>query len=271
MRKKLKVLLCGGICISMLLSGCASQEKKSKEPQYADEKFITDMGKGLEARWGLNAKDEKKEGYKDILTDSTEYKTMMLSYIDAELNSIGKYTDEKFENSKLQETALKYINLLKEHKKICDYVTVDYNKYAEEFNPIYNERSKIILELSESNGLKVSEKYAENLKEFSTNAQLVTEQETKREAISSMLEGVQFQSSTDDGSGYKTYQAIVENVIDIDFKTLQISINLLDANGVIVETTYDSISNFTKGAKAQFEFMTDKEFATTQVMADYWE
>ena len=118
--------------------------------------------------------------------------------------------------------------------------------------------------------MTVDEEYQQTLNDFLTNSQLVIEQENEEAAIQQMLDGIQFDKVEDDG-GYKTYQAVVENTTGIDFNTLNITINLLNSDGVIVETTYDNVSAFAQGAKVQFEFMTDKEFTSTQVSVDWWE
>lgn len=269
--KKTNVFL-GLLFVLILLVGCGNQEIKEeeKEPQYADKVFIEDMSKGLQARWDLNSKDEQKEGYDEIPAQSDENKKMMLSYINAELDIIGKYKDEKFEDSKLQELAIKYINLLNQHKEACDYITVDYEKYDEEFQPIYNERSNVIKTMVEDYGMKVEEKHQGTLDDFLANSKLVSEQKAKEEEIDKMLSNIQFKE-TERSDEWGTYQAVVENTTDIDFKTFNININLLDKDGVIVETAYDNVSAFSKGAKVRFEFTTDKKFDSTQVIADWWE
>ena len=149
-------------------------------------------------------------------------------------------------------------------------MTVDYDKYLEVFQPVYNERSKIISQLVNDYGMTVDEEYQQTLNDFLTNSQLVIEQENEEAAIRQMLDGIQF-DEVDDNGGYKTYQAVVENTTGIDFNTLNITINLLNSDGVIVETAYDNVSAFAQGAKVQFEFMTDKEFTSTQVSVDWWE
>ena len=254
----------------LILGGCASEEPVAEEPAYADQNFISDMSKGLQARWKLNDEDEAKEGYEEILVNSEEYQEMMNNYIQAELDYIEKYQNEKFEDSNLQQIAVEYVNLLKQHKDACQYMTVDYDKYLEEFQPIYDERSKIISQLVNDYGMTVDEEYQQTLNDFLTNSQLVAEQESAEAAIQQMLGTIQFEEVEDNG-GYKTYQAVVENTTGIDFDTFNITINLLDSDGVIVETTYDNVSAFTQGAKVQFEFITDKEFASTQVLVDWWE
>lgn len=263
-----KLIIIGLSCL--VLSGCASEEPAAEEPTYADQSFISDMKNGLQARWKLNEEDEAEEGYDEILVNSEEYQEMMNNYIQAELDYVEKYQNEKFEDSSLQEIAVKYVNLLKQHKDACQYMTVDYNKYLEEFQPVYNERSKIISQLVNDYGMTVDEEYQQTLNDFLTNSQLVIEQENEEAAIQQMLDGIQF-DEVDDNGGYKTYQAVVENTTGIDFNTLNITINLLNSDGVIVETAYDNVSAFAQGAKVQFEFMTDKEFTSTQVSVDWWE
>lgn len=277
MKKRAILILSAMMTTGMLFTGCSSSEnnqkteKSEEETKYADEQFIKDMSKGLQARWDLNEKDEKKEGYDKIELQSQEYKDMMLSYIQKELDYTEKYTDEKFKDSKLQEYAVKYINLLKQHKDICQYIPVDYyGKYLDEFNPIYDERSKIIEDLVENYNLTVDKKHQDTLDEFKTNSQLVKDQDAMEESVKNMLANIQFTEVSNE-DGWKTYQGVVENTTGKDISTLNVDINLKNADGVIVETTYDDVSNFTKGAKAQFEFYTDKDFATTEVTASYYE
>lgn len=275
--KKATVLLASCmIGTGLLFTGCSGSQQESKQEEeirYADEDFVKDMAKGLEARWTLNEQDESKEGYDAIDLQSSEYKDMMISYINAELDCIGKYKDEKFEDSKLQEEAISYINLLNDHIEICDYIPVDYyGKYLEEFQPIYDGRSKIIQDMADNYGLTVSDKFQSNLDEFKTNSKLVQEKDAQEQAIDSMLSNITFEEVPDEYAGdWKTYQGVVENTTGSDFSTFAVNINLLNADGVIVETAYDQVSNFTNGAKAQFEFSTDKEFTSTEVTVQYYE
>lgn len=271
--KKYVIRLIGSICMAGLLMGCGNVDNDHKEekPQFADQAFVESMSKGLQSRWKLNNEDAKKDGYENIADNSEENREMMVQYIETELNNIEKYKDERFEDSSLQELAIKYINLLKKHKEICSYITVDYDKYSEEFEPIYNERSEIMEEMVNNYGLEVDEEYQNTLDEFLTNSKLVKEKNANDEAISEMIKAINFERTPDDGSDFKTYQATVENTTEIDFKTFGIVINLVDKDGVIVDTDYESVQNFAKGAKARFEFMTDEAFETTEITLDWWE
>ena len=277
-KNKIWIMLWCILSVLILLVGCGkqvdttkNQEDQEEEKQYADENFIDDMSSGLQARWKQYDEDIEKEGYEDILVNSEENKQMMISYIDAELKFIEKYSDEKFENNNLKELAIKYINLLNQHKDICKYITVDYSKYEEELTPVFNERSKVISQMVNDYGMTVSEDYQNTLEEFLVNSNLVDERESQERAIEEMLNAVTFEMFNDDGYGLKTYQGIIENTTGIDFNNMSFNINLLDGDGVIVETTYDQISAFANGAKARLEIITDKDFSFTQISASWWE
>ena len=98
------------------------------------------------------------------------------------------------------------------------------------------------------------------------------EKDAQEQVIDSMLSNITFEEVPDEYAGdWKTYQGVVENTTGSDFSTFAVNINLLNADGVIVETAYDQVSNFTNGAKAQFEFSTDKEFTSTEVTVQYYE
>ena len=53
------------------------------------------------------------------------------------------------------------------------------------------------------------------------------------------------------------------------FDYINLSINLIDSDGVILETRYSSFQNISTGAKVKFEFMSDAEFTSTEVTATY--
>lgn len=70
MKKKMAVILAMTLSICAVVTGCSgetnSSDKSAKdqsveEVYYADEDFVKDMSKGLQARWELIAEDEKFE------------------------------------------------------------------------------------------------------------------------------------------------------------------------------------------------------------------
>lgn len=275
MKKIAVILLCLGVGLCSL-TGCSSSNTKTtdssavEEVKYCDDDFVKDMSKGLQKRWDLNEKDENSEGYDDIAVDSDENKQMMLSYVNAELDTIEKYSNEKFKDTKLQENAIKYINLLKQFKEACDYITVDADKFYDENATIYDERSKIIKSMVDDYGMTVNEKYQDTLNEFLTASKLVEEDEALKDAVSTMLGTIEI-TSTNDGYGYYTCEGYVENTTGHNFDDLQIEFSLYDSENVLVDTQTCYLQNFNNGTKAKLEFYTNQEFSSFETYAEWWD
>ena len=268
MRKVLRVMLVVAMCFGML-AGCGKTNDTSaqkEEEKFADEDFMKDMAKSLETRWALNEADANKS----YTEGSEEQKELFSKWTKAELDIVQKYEDEKFENSKLKELAIQYINVLKTQEDAMKCVTVDYVKFSDIWQTNYDARTQIIAQLKNDYGLEVSKKYQSSLDDLLTNAQLVTDEQNTKNTVEEFIKSIQFTVESDE-YGMKTCSAVVENTTGLGFKSLPLTINLLDADGVIVETTYSSVSNFAAGAKAKFEFMTTKEFTSTDINAEYYE
>lgn len=123
-------------------------------------------------------------------------------------------------------------------------------------------------------GLKVDEEYQDTLDNFLANSQLVKDQEAMEDAIDTMLSNIQFQTIYDEDDvdeGLKICQGVIENTTGKDFSTFTLNYNLINADGVIVETTYDSLNNFKDGTKVQLEFYTYVDFATIEVTTDFYD
>ena len=275
--KKLAVLfLCGVLSVGSLV-GCGSAKNKTQtetsvteKENYCDDDFIKAMKKGLETRWDLTDADEKKDGYDDIAVQSDEYKNMMLSYVQAEIDEVEKFKDKKFENSKLQEDAISYINLLNESKESCKYISVDYDKYAEQADDIYNRRITIIKDLIDNYGLKIDDKYKDIIDDFDTTMKMTQEDNANMEAVGNMTADLEMDSQTDE-FGDTTATGVLENNTGYDFDDFEVHFTLYDENGVVVDTPVDYLQNFTNGTKAQVEFYTDKQFSTYEVYGQWYE
>lgn len=259
---------------SIMLFGCGSSNSantvNNNAEQYADKDFISSLSKGLEARWDLNDKDEEaqKSSGKTMQNGSEEQKKAYISYADAELTELDKYRNAKFEDSKLQEKAIKYINLLDDLKAACDYITVDNKKASELYFKAYDERSQLLIDFVNNYGLTASEKHSHILKDLMLKGQEVTKAEDNKNVVKTMTDAIKFEK-VESSSEWKKYQAVVENTTDLDFSYYDLSINLLDKDGVIVDTEHANVANWGKGQKAKFEFSSNKEFTSTSIVADY--
>src|SRR5699024_10088547 len=83
----------------LILAGCGNNE-----PSYQDEAFIKDLASNLDERWSYQEKVADDESVSEI--DSLK------EAISIEIENMNKYKDAKFENSKLQELSIAYINEL---------------------------------------------------------------------------------------------------------------------------------------------------------------
>lgn len=260
MKKKILILL--GILMLTLLVGCGNRPTDSTEINYADDDFLANFQKGLEKRWNLPEIDLAK--------DKNEEKDGYLKAIDVELNEIEKYSGEKFEDSKLQEKAISYINILKDQKKSLDYYTVDEIKFYEEWDKITPERSKILMDIVDTYKIEFKDKYKNILDDFKMNAQMAIEDETKNKEIEDITNGVEF-TKVKEEYGMLTYEATVENTSSVEFENFAFEISLIDESGVIVESTYsNSVSNWKPGQKFKFEFTTMTAFSTMEFEPQYF-
>ncbi|MFY9282825.1 MAG: FxLYD domain-containing protein [Miniphocaeibacter sp.] len=261
MKKKVIVII--GLLFLTLLAGCSSNNvKDSTKINYADKEFLSSFKKGLEKRWDLPEID--------LTMDIQEQKEEYLKAIDIELNEIKGYSSEKFEDTKLQEKALSYINILKEQRESLDYFTVDEIKFYETWDKISAERSKILVDLVDSYKIEFSEKYKNILDDFKLNAQMAIEDDTKNKEIEDIVNKVEFTKVKEEyGSSY--YEAVVENTSSVEFEHFSLEISLIDEEGIIVESTYsNNISNWKPGQKFKFEFVTQTTFAKMEFEPQYF-
>lgn len=254
----------------LMLVGCSGgskiEENTEKEEYFADEDFLKDLASGLQKRW------DKADEYEndDLFTDADAFVEHRIECINIELDTLSKYKDEKFKDSKLQEKVISYINCLNDTLSTMDYAKVDVTKYSEDWDKYYNQRSKLIASFYNDFGLEVEERYKTTLKDFLNNAKAVEYKEQQEEAINSMIEKIQYEC-IEDSYSWRTYSAIVENTTGIDFNTLNLGINLLDSDDIIIESTYASINNFSSGQKAKIEFSTDKDFTSVDTKVDWYD
>ena len=255
-KKSLFVFLLIAIVSLGVLASCSSTS--SDEPHYSDQDFIRSVGKGLEARWSLQ----------DTQSDSNTLESIKAA-VQKELDAVADYQSASFEDSVLQEKAIKYINVLNKSLENAEYYvsTDEYDKWSE----IYDERTIIIKDFVDNYGLTVSDKFKDRLDELVANGKTVGAANAQKEAVQKIVDALEFEVTEDDGYGWKTYTAIFENTTDYDIIDLDLDVSLLDEDGVIVENQYTYADNVSKGQKAKMEFSTDKSFDRYELIINYLE
>lgn len=267
MKKNLLIFMAVLSTMAIVLCGCGNTNtkhaEKSTEEQYADEDFMKDLAAGLEKRWSIEEPEQYTEG------DDT-HKEYYTKLVDAEYDKVTPYLDKKFKDSTLQQKAISYINMIKQQKEALKYLQVDYDKYNKLWEEAYNERSKLIVDFVKNYGLTVSDEYKSDLDNFEVNAQEVEEKETKDNQVNEIMNHMNFKKNKSNSYDWKEYNTTVENTSDIDFESFMVNVNLLDKEGVIVESTTVYVNNWKKGTKTKFTFSTDKEFDKISVEKADW-
>lgn len=220
--------------------------------EYADAEFISTMDKNLTER-------NKMASSKTTENQDAAYYENLVAIED----SILEFEDATFKDEHLKKLALDYIDGIKLQKEAVEYIS-DVTKFNETWQQGLNERSVVISELIEDYDLNIPD---EIVKDFTSTAKIVNENNAEKEAVSKLFESMQFEKTETIGD-YSYYQATVENTTGYDFEYVNLSINLLK-NDVIVETVYSNIGVWQNGVKAQFEFQSNKEFDRYEVHGDY--
>lgn len=241
------------------LAACETQEpEESTAPQYCDEAFLEDFTTGLMARWDLTDKADTAEN-----KDKSE-RELRTEYVHAELDLLEPYRTGLFQNTKLQEQAIAYINLLQDQLDALDYFNVDPSKYYDLWEDAYNKRTQMIADMITTYNLQFPEAYSETVNDMLTNAKVVTEQSELKEKAQQMVDNLQFELVQND-YGLKTYRAVIENTTNETFSDFMVDVSLINEDGILVATEFAMIENLSPGMKGYIEFMTDVEFARYEV------
>lgn len=251
------ILLISGL---FTLGSCGtSNTSESTGPTYADGEFLEAFSTGLENRWEFI--DSNVElGEKESLTEA----------ITIEKNILEDFKNRQFEDSKLQEKAISYINQLNEGLDLLDTFGAD--SFYENWDSYYAKRTQTILDFTENYDLSFSEKHASTIAEMRAHGKEVQQVADNKEALEALFQNVVFEyEPTEYDDDYKNYVAIVENNAGFDISTFDATINIIDSDEVVVDNQYIFADNWKNSQKFRFEFMTDKEVAKQEIKINYFE
>lgn len=254
--KKILILMLLFSCA--ILTGCNNSEQNTQKK--VDDAFLKDLVKGLTTRWDLNEKG---------INDNEPEDKYFGRLVQAELDVLSPYTSKSFEDTQLQEKAISYINLLKNQQDALTYYNADYVKYDKLWSEAYQDRTQMVKEFIEVYKLEFPKKYDDTVNDFMNTAKVATDNDTLKATVDEMLHTLSFNKVETIGD-YSTYEAIIENTTDKTFTYFNVNVNLLDADGVILDSPMAFVNNFAPGKKAKLEFMTDKQFASYELSADYY-
>ena len=246
MKKKLLVLLIACMAAMLfILPGCAAQEEKS-----TDEHFMDALSSGLEARWEIL----------DPLGVTYEQEDLEKA-IQAEKDAVADFYDKDFENDELGVCAQRYIDSLNNSNAADMYSANGYSRWLQN----YNARTAALYDINAIYEINVSED------EKSSLDQLLNDGEAASYAVS-IMDQVSFEAQEPEfeGQTYLEYTAVVENASELNFSYFNLNINLLDSDGVVLETTAAFTSDWASGSNHTFSFMTDTDFADYEISSCDW-
>lgn len=260
LRKLGAILAIATLVIAIQLCGCsgASTQSEPEGPDYADDEAMTLISKGLMDRWNY--------------TDSSSWKNdseSMKTAINAELDRDKPLRDRQFENSKMQEDVLAYINNLEETLEVVDTYQYESTEYYQKFDPLYNERTMLLKKFVEEYGLTVSEHYQPTLDDLLRAGNTAQAKSETDASIKQLIEKAKFEKK-DEGYGSFTYSAVIENTTKYDFKDITVVLGLYDSDDVKQEEAYANVSSWEKGEKAKFEAFSNVDATRIKPSVEYY-
>lgn len=260
-------LLCGALLMALIFSTGCQSGPQSEEPSYADEAFLVDLGKGLDRRWDLSDQLEENNPGGAVTAEQLE------ELVQAELDSIEKYAGEKFEDTKLQELAISYINALKDTQNASDaYASqTDISSY-QKWQTVYNNRAMILKDILDNYDVQTSEKHDATRSQLLSSGTIAQETADVEAALQVIADSIQFTFS-DDGWGNITGSATATNNSGISFVTAQFDVQLYDENGVRLETTYANVDNWNDGETVNLDIYVSSQTmpASVKIVPSYYD
>lgn len=233
------------VCLAMALTICACGNE-DKGPDYADDEAMQVIASGLEKRFEIADREA---------TTSSEQLARAKDAIQAELDTDTPLKNRQFKNSKLQEQVISYINVLNEQKDVTKDYEYQSAEYTKQWGKAYDKRTQILKTFVDEYGLKLSGEDQEVLDKLVAEGAEAAKTSDEKETINKLINEAKFEK-TDDGYGFYTYKAVVENTSNLTFTNVSVTLDLLDDAGVKHEE-YTSIGNWAPGEKVELKTSSD--------------
>lgn len=266
MKKRLCVLLSLLAALMFIpLAGC-SQPEQDDGPEYQDAAFLTDLGRGLDARWDLIDKIQADSPDEELTSQN------MTAYVQAELDAVDKYSNAAFEDSELRELAISYINVLHDSLEAAETYSVNNDVSLAEWGSIYEERTILLKEIASNYDIAVSDEHESDLSQLVSEGAAVQQTADIEAALQSIADSAQF-SFVDDGYGSITGTATVTNDTGTNFTSVQFDVQLYDEAGVRTDTAYAYVDNWNSGETVNLDVYVSSGImpVSVKVVPSYYE
>lgn len=258
--KKSLAMLAAAAAFAMALAGCAGGQAETGSSEMAiDDQAMSIIANGLEQRWD----------YADAHAEDTAEN--LKGAVQAEIDADASLKDAKFEDKELQAEVLDYLNTLDDSMDVLNSYGYGSTEYYDRWYDVYDERTSIVKTLVDDYGLEVDESHQSTLDELTANGNSAQQKAEIEKSLTKIFDKVTFDKE-DDGYGYYTYSAIIENTTDYTFNNFSITLALYDSDGVRQGETYCSVNTWKSGEKAKFESESDIDAKKVEVeLPDYYD
>ena len=240
-------------------------ERMAEKCEYelsVDGQFMRSLSKGLMARWA-ESNTQAEQGF--IGEDPDLYK----KYCEIELEYVGDFAKQTFDNSELGTDAKQYVEYLNQAQEATKFYTVDYTTFSTQWADTYANRTILLKKFVDDYGLTVKEEYQDTLDDLLVDASAAQEQVEVKDSIQKMTEQFKIET-TEDEWGYKTYKIFMKNTTDRTFEYFNAEINLYDGNQVIVGTgNTDQLSSWKPGQEASVGAWFDGQIDPNDYVIEY--
>ena len=251
-KRAINVLTALGFALSV---GACSQAGKNDGPDYADDEAMSVIGQGLSKRFAIVDTDE---GGSAVLKKGVQ----------AEIDTDTPLKSRQFEDSKLHENVISYINVLDESMDVIDNYGYQSIEFDQKWAETYDKRTQILKTFVDKYGLKLQGADQETLDELVANGTNAAKERHEKETINKLVSSAQFEKE-DKGYGNFTYTAIIENTSDISFENVSIVLGLYDKDGIKQEA-YANVNTWAAGEKVKFEAYSNCDATEIKPTVDFY-
>lgn len=238
MKKIIGLIAC--VVLALGLAGCSSNST-SNEPDYADDDAMQIIADG----W-----NKRSKVVENVSSTDDDYIAKVKEGIQAEIDNDAVLKDRPFEDSKMQENVIAYLNTLDSQLELMGRYSSNDLSFYTDWQKVYDKRSQLLKTFVNDYGMTVDAKYQDALDELLANGAAAEKKEGQKDALNSLIAGATWEAEEE--YGMYTYTAVLENTSDYNFSNVSLTVNLYDADGVKTET-YAHANNWNKGDKVKFE------------------
>lgn len=238
--------------------------QRIKECEYqlsVDGQFMKAMSTGLQKRWDQYNSDANNGIGESAIT--------LANYCQIELDAIGKFKDQEFNDPNLKTDMLSYIDLLSQAKEAAAFYTIDYSKYSTEWGEIYNKRAILLQKFTTDYGLNVDSKYQDTMAGLLNDATAAEKIQKMKSDIKEMTNSFTLTSIADEWGSF-SYKLDMTNSTSYTFNYFYVDVSVVDSDGKIIQTgTSSQLASWTPGTAAEVDIYLDANQDATQYKIEY--